>query len=114
MIDWGDHSFVRLHGGKNFLEDKIDLHFIENHIWFSSYGYVCCNQNGRKIKFHNLILNRIPSTNASVDHFNHCPFDNRRINLRIVTQQIQNIEHHKMVQTNLEFIIIKIVGEPFG
>jgi len=26
-----------------------------------------------------------------VDHFNRCPFDNRRINLQIVTKQTQRI-----------------------
>jgi len=28
MIDQGDHYFVKLPGGKNFLADKIDLPFI--------------------------------------------------------------------------------------
>jgi len=76
-LDWGDHYLVRLHGGKKFLADKIDLPFIEAHIWFSSFrNYAACKQNGRKIMFHNLILSHIPSFDATVDHFNHCPFDN--------------------------------------
>jgi len=74
--------------------DKIDLPSIEANVWSCDNGYVCCKQNGRKIKFHNLILNHVPSTNAMVDHFNHCPFDNRRVNLRIVTQQTQSINQN--------------------
>jgi len=95
MRDCGDHYLVKLNGNKNFLADKCDLPFIEAYIWFSdAQNYVCCKQNGRKIKFHNLILNHIPSTNATVDHFNRCPFDNRRVNLRIVTQQTQSINRN--------------------
>jgi len=100
IIDHGDHYAVKLFGDKNFLADKIDLPSIKANIWFCSNGYICCNQNGRQIQFHNLILNHIPSTNATVDHFNHCPFDNRRINLRIVTWQIQMINRAPQNGTN--------------
>jgi len=41
--------------------------------------------------FHNLILSHTPAFNATVDHINCCPFDNRRMNLRIATQQTQTI-----------------------
>jgi len=91
-MDCGDHYLVKLPGNKNFLADKIDLPFIDKHIWCSDvHNYVVCKQNGRKIKFHNLILNHVPSTNAMVDHFNCCPFDNRRINLQIAMHQTQMI-----------------------
>jgi len=85
MQDCGNHYLVKLSGGKEFLADKIDLHFIEAHTWFSSYDYASCNQNGRQIKFHNLILNHNPTINSLVDHVNCCPLDNRRINLQIAT-----------------------------
>jgi len=91
MWDCDNYYKVKLSNRKEFLADKTDLYFIENHIWFCNNNYVCCNQNGRQIQFHNLVLNHIPSTNVTVDHFNHCPFDNRRINLRIVTKQTQRI-----------------------
>jgi len=70
MLDHGDHYAVRLSNRKEFLADKIDLQFIENHIWCSTNDYACCKQNKRKIKFHNLILGHIPNSNASVDHIN--------------------------------------------
>jgi len=91
ILDRGDHYLVRLHGNKNFLADKIDLPFIKAHIWCSRYDYVCCRQNGRQIMFHNFILGHIPASNATVDHFNWNPSDNRRLNLRIVTRQTQMI-----------------------
>jgi len=31
MFDCGDHYSVKLPGGKEFLADKCDLHFIEAH-----------------------------------------------------------------------------------
>jgi len=92
MRDCGNHYLVKLSGGKEFLADKVDLHFIEAHIWYSDVqNYVVCKQNKRSIKFHNLILNHIPTFNAMVDHVNRFPLDNRRINLRIATQQVQRI-----------------------
>jgi len=61
MWDCGNYYKVKLSGNKNFLADKCDLHFIENHIWFSNTNYASCNQNGRQIRFHNLILGYVPS-----------------------------------------------------
>jgi len=91
MLDRGDHYFVKLSGGKNFLVDKIDLHFIESCIWCSCNNYACCKQNKKHITFHNLILNHSPTMNSSVDHINRNPLDNRRSNLRIATHQTQMI-----------------------
>jgi len=93
MLDCSDHYLVKLSGCKNFLADKIlsDLPFIEVHIWFSNYDYVVCKENGRQIRFHNLILGHTPTLNATIDHINRCFLDNHRINLRIATQQTQRI-----------------------
>jgi len=101
MLDCGDHYAMRLSNRKEFLADKLDLHFIENHIWYcDDCNYVCCKQNKRNIKFHNLILGHIPTLNMMVDHFNHLPLDNRRVNLRIANQQIQMINRAPQNGTN--------------
>jgi len=84
-----DNYLVKLSGNKNFLADKCDLHFIEAYNWSSNKGYVVANQNGRKIRFHNLILGHTPIMNCSVDHINRNPLDNRRSNLRLATRQTQ-------------------------
>jgi len=91
MEDCGDHYSVRLPGNKKFLADKVDLHFIEAHVWYSDKGYVVTYQNGKQIRFHNIILGHTPIMNCSVDHINRNSLDNRRINLRLANQQTQNI-----------------------
>jgi len=91
MFDRGDHYSVKLPGNKEFLADKCDLHFIENHIWFSSANYVTCNQNRIQIRFHNLILGYIPNANITVDDINRDSLDNRRSNLRLANHQTQRI-----------------------
>jgi len=92
MHDCGDHYKVQLFNNKEFLADKTDLHFIEAHNWGSTdHNYVVCKQNKAHIKFHNMILGHLPSTDALVDHINHNPLDNRRSDLRIATAQIQMI-----------------------
>jgi len=95
LRDCGSHYAVRLFNGKEFLADKIDLHFIESYIWGSSdRNYVSCKPNKKHIMFHNLILNHNPTMDLSVDHMNRNPLDNRRVNLRIVTQQTQSINRN--------------------
>jgi len=95
IIDKGDHYSVKSPGNKEFLADKCDLPFIEAHIWSpTNKNYVVTNQNGKKIRFHNLILGYTPNMNCSIDHINRNPLDNRRPNLRLVNQQIQNINRN--------------------
>jgi len=92
MQDCGDHYLVKLPGNKNFLADKCDLHFIEAHTWSSTNkNYVITNQNGRHIKFHNLVLGHTSIMDSLVDHINRNPLDNRKVNLRIATRQTQMI-----------------------
>jgi len=81
MRDCGDHYAVRLSNGKEFLADKVDLHFIESCIWGSSNNYASCKQIKRHIRFHNLILGHIPSINALVDHCDRNTLNNCRNNL---------------------------------
>jgi len=52
MRDCNNYYKVKLSNGKEFLADKVDLHFIEANIWCSRYDYVCCKQNGKQIQFH--------------------------------------------------------------
>jgi hypothetical protein len=93
MQDCGEYYSVKLSNGKEFLADKIDLHFIESHIWSSdSQNYVVTQQNKVAIRFHNLILDHVPTSfNSTVDHSNRNPLDNWRSNLRLATRQTQMI-----------------------
>jgi len=106
MRDCGDHYKVKLPDGKEFLTDKIDLHFIEGYTWSSANNYVVTHQNRTSIRFHNLILNHKPTINSSVDHINRNPLDNRRINLRIATRQTQLINRAPLngtIQSGVNF-----------
>lgn len=54
--------------------------------------YVCCRNNQKMIYLHALIMEHMfqGKGNNSVDHIDRNPFNNRRHNLRIVTQSEQN------------------------
>jgi len=91
MQDCSNYYKVHLSNGDKFLADKIDLHFIESHIWYCDNNYVVCKQNKRKIWFHNLIFNHSPTIDSTIDHKNRITLDNRRSNLQIATRQTQMI-----------------------
>lgn len=65
----------------------IDYENLMQHKWLCSHdrGYVVSNMNGKQIRMHRFIMN--PPDNMVVDHINHCTWDNRRENLRIITAQ---------------------------
>ena len=71
---------------KPFYFDKEDYEKIKNFTWHESNGYLISHvyKNGKRttIRLHRLILNI--QDNLFIDHINHNPFDNRKINLRIV------------------------------
>lgn len=79
--------------------------FVQKHVWYlkyrSSHGtkdyiaYVQSNINGKTVMLHNFIMKHKPTKKYTVDHINRDPLDNRKSNLRIVNQTIQNINHKK-------------------
>jgi hypothetical protein len=83
------------------LFDTDDYDKVKRRQWFASTGgkYVCCNVriNGvRKVLgLHNFIMNKFdfPGKGAkeSVDHINRNGLDNRKSNLRIISQTLQNV-----------------------
>jgi len=73
-------------------------------------GYMCMNAsiNKKRHEFylHNIIMNHTPQgkgSKISVDHINRIKTDNRKENLRIITQSGQNINRNKLKKrlTNL-------------
>lgn len=89
----------------NFKIDKDDLEKVQTRHWFAVTS--CCyigshiTINGfRKILYlHNFIMNKLTfegkGQKESVDHINRDGLDNRKSNLRIISQTLQNINQNK-------------------
>lgn len=68
---------------EEFYFDLEDYEKIKDCCWFESdQGYIMTNIDCRLIRLHRYILN-ITDDNYVVDHINHRPKDNRKVNLRI-------------------------------
>ena len=84
-----------------FLFDIDDFDRVKERTWFASTAgkYVSChlyvNNERKMLGLHNFIMNRFdfPGKGAkeSVDHINRNGLDNRKSNLRIVSQTLQNV-----------------------
>jgi hypothetical protein len=74
-----------------------DADMVKEHTWFISQRYVRTNitvatKRSRTMLAHRLLMN--PSDTMQVDHINGVRHDNRRSNLRIVTNQ-ENQHNHR-------------------
>lgn len=85
-----------------FIIDKEDFDKVSKYYWArNKNGYICCSAiNGAKTTMlHNFVLERDSSIKNVVDHINGNKSDNRKCNLRIVTQQ-ENGFNRKIKSTN--------------
>ena len=87
-----------------FVIDKEDFPLVENKSWhYASGSYISSgimHDNKRKeLYIHNLVMNRqdFPGKGAieTVDHINNIGLDNRKENLRVVSQTEQNLHQGK-------------------
>jgi hypothetical protein len=87
-----------------FLIDGDDSEKVKERSWhISSAGYVVSyyptDDGIKQLLLHNFVMNRLtfPGKGATetVDHINRNPLDNRKANLRIISQTEQNINQHK-------------------
>jgi hypothetical protein len=82
-------------------EDFIKINNIKLHIQSVNYvaHSVYIDDNKKEMYLHNIIMNRygFPGKGATetVDHINRNPLDNRKENLRIITQSEQNMNQTK-------------------
>ena len=83
-----------------FVIDEDDFPKIKDYSWYTfsnSYiGHTIPVDSTRRVLYlHNMIMNRLgfpgKGSKESVDHINRIGFDNRKENLRIITQSEQNI-----------------------
>jgi hypothetical protein len=90
-----------------FKIDKDDLEKVKSRNWFACSNYIGSNitiGGVRKILYlHNFIMNNIvfPGRGAksSIDHINRDGLDNRKENLRLVTQTQQNLNQKKKARS---------------
>lgn len=85
--------------GRKFKFDIEDYQMIKDYCWhINKCGYVVKRKNEITTLFHRLVMN-CKDKNLVVDHINHDTTDNRKSNLRIVTQQ-QNCFNSKIRNIN--------------
>lgn len=89
----------------DFIFDKEDYELIKNYGWNYHKGYLTSPNipknklfNTKKIFIHRLIMNCFDK-DKEVDHINHNVFDNRKINLRIVTKN-KNMQNRSKPKNN--------------
>jgi hypothetical protein len=89
---------------KYFVIDKEDFNKIYNislHLISTNYisHTVCVDDKRPEMYLHNIIMNRYgfpgKGSTETVDHINRNPLDNRKENLRIITQSEQNMNQNK-------------------
>jgi hypothetical protein len=88
-----------------FILDKEDETKVKSRHWYAITGgkyvgvHITINNSKKILYLHNFIMNRFdfPGKGAkeSVDHINRNGLDNRKCNLRIITQAIQNTNQKK-------------------
>lgn len=82
----GDYGIGYTLNGEEFWFDLEDYDLIKNYCWFiDDKGYVVTNDSKTRkiIRFHRLILP--VKHNEQIDHIKHIKYDNRKSELRIVT-----------------------------
>lgn len=73
--------------GEVILIDKSDEAIARKYTWhIDSKGYAQAHSNKTYVRLHRLLLN--PPKGLVVDHINHNKLDNRRANIRVVTNQM--------------------------
>lgn len=91
----GEYGIGYTSKDEEFYFDLEDYDKIKDYCWHKDKNdYVISHiANSKKcIKMHRLIFSH---TNDFIDHINHCVYDNRKSNLRIVTHS-QNMRNHKI------------------
>ena len=100
---------IKLHGkrgkGKYMLIDEDDYDSVIKHRWWLMVrGDISTGINGKKIKLHRFIMN-VTDPKIQVDHLNGDRLDNRRENLRLVSNKTNaRNRHYKKPNTSSKYI----------
>ena len=94
FIEKEDYILIKSSNTNDYFKvDKEDYEKIKDYYWHSSHGYAVAPIMGRKNKFvrmHRLIMNCGEEEFMVVDHINHDTTDNRKENLRLVSDTQNN------------------------
>lgn len=93
----GEYGIGYTSRGTPFYFDLEDYELIKNYCWIDRNGDVCSKVGDRVIDMHRVILN-MAGREKVVDHKNGNGFDNRRNNIRIVTQSQNHMNNS--IQSN--------------
>lgn len=105
MFDYVEGIVISNEKELKFKINKDDLEKVKSRHWFAATGgayiatYICINNERKTLYLHNFIMNRIvfpgKGSKSSIDHINRDGLDNRKENLRLVTQIEQNLNQKK-------------------
>lgn len=83
----GDVAYIELANGKGEVQIDKDFSHLNAHNWsLSGDGYPMTYVKGKLIKIHHMVLGK-PEKGLVTDHINRDKLDNRKSNLRFVTQR---------------------------
>lgn len=102
----GDYAIGYTLKGEEYWVDKEDVELLSNYCWYyNDKGYLVTNDQERKtiIYLHRLVMNVLDFNGYDVDHKNHPPrkehkIDNRKSNLKLVTRSENIMNSH--IKTN--------------
>lgn len=89
----GDYGICYFNNGGSFIFDLEDYDKLKQYTWSGRYGYASSTRNHAAIIAARLLLG-VTNSKLVVDHINGNPSDNRKSNLRVVTQA-KNMQNRK-------------------
>lgn len=92
----GEYGIGYTLNGEEFYFDLEDYNLIKDYCWYIHKGYVTSmkSKTNKGILLHRLLFHNIDN-NEVIDHINHKTNDNRKNNLRIVTQSENQMNRSK-------------------
>lgn len=97
-----NNGVLVIKGNNKYIEVLIDVEDIDKlkpYSWrINDKGYIISDYKRNKVRLHNIILDRdTPNTKIVCDHINRNKLDNRKANLRIISQRENNLNRENII-----------------